>query len=1358
MTLSGQVDLKKILPPNPNVAALMKADITPVTEYAGIPNVSIPLYTITEDNINIPIFLSYHTGGIQVGEESSSVGLGWALNAGGVISRTINGFADFGETNHSKKYYQGTEDIPDPVLTTYGNDTYFNLSNNAFIRSDANCNYLVDGVLTYYYPSNEGADYDYDHMPDTYNYSFNGYSGSFVMKKDGTIYLLEKNGLDINWQFESGINNYSFSIITEDGTKYSFDDWGKTNPEADSGIVYISTWYLSKITTINGNEVNFIYDNKGKSYPLKTFVQSFFGPGTWVNEKGPQTSIDDIYLTEIQFKNGKVKFNYSILNERQDISNAYFLKNIEILDINQGLIKQHDFHYSYFGSASANSGSIETGDYSSVLTINPDNPDLNLRLKLNSISSNGKTHEFEYFDNPLIPNKTTMSQDYWGFYNGITNANSFVAFGNESMYSIPIKAKRYPIESKAKLFSLKKITYPTKGYTEFDYESNTYNTSYNSIPYSFTPLPATIEKSDYVMTNGGATIVSKIISPKGEFAKMKIDLAIYGSNVAVSSGDPYPNRFNHPFNFQSDMYVKYTNNATGSSYTQYFSSEQASIDFENTGQAFHSVTMDIGTPPIGGYTFEVYFNDHNQLYFGQAKVTVTWDETEVSDTKKYSLGGGLRIKSITDFNHTTQQLRKRNYNYHYFETINNIEVERSYGLLKDVPKPNLDRPLDYPSYDPDGDLSSIELVARVFSHNSFSKDFGSYVGYNQVSMSYEDNFSEDNGKTTSKFYNYQDFEIVNNLGVLHFESMHKFPPVRLPHNGVMYKQENYKRNTDDTYTLVSETDFGYKINGMEASSFEYDDMFNTSDYLMTAKYQYLSDFSIENNCLHSTFQFHPLYVSLIEKASQIETIYDTNGQNPLVTEQNFFYENPAHFQVTKTETNDSEGNYLISKTRYPNDFINSTTLYDNTLIKGGILNSYTAIDRLKSNDLHQNAIPIQVETFKRVGTTESLLSLQRTNFVDLGSDLVLPSIVQTLKGDHDPITNPLQARVNYSEYDDFGNPQEISKEGGSSTVYLWSYNNTLPVAKIDNATFSEVESIMNSYSSGFITSLGIEIDKEIIAGNLVQLRNDLATGVLSNALVSTYIYDPLIGTVMVTAPNGLNTHYQYDSLNRLKAVLNNDEDVVQYINYNYKSEPEIILSINTYNFSDAAGSKSVTVTSNRNWIVSEPVSWLSLSTSSGSNNGSFIINCTANTGSARSATVTVTAEDITQTISVTQDEKSLDFTLTQLGTSYQTSSFSNSTINSSEEPNVIYHYYIDSFNNYGNIILEGSDSFTFNIEYDYHAYGWVNANYNAANKTIELTFTDPNNNYTNYASVNVTANGITKILSIKFTSVSIPPH
>jgi len=58
-----------------------------------------------------------------------------------------------------------------------------------------------------------------------------------------------------------------------------------------------------------------------------------------------------------------------------------------------------------------------------------------------------------------------------------------------------------------------------------------------------------------------------------------------------------------------------------------------------------------------------------------------------------------------------------------------------------------------------------------------------------------------------------------------------------------------------------------------------------------------------------------------------------------------------------------------------------------------------------------------------------------------------------------------------------------------------------------------------------------------------------------------------------------------------------------------------------------AGSTTFEVTSNTNWAVTEDVSWLSISPSSGSNNGSFTVTYENNaTGNARVGEITVTAE------------------------------------------------------------------------------------------------------------------------------------
>ena len=83
-----------IMPPAPNTASLGKYVENPVGYYTGVPNISIPLYEIKEKNFSLPISLSYHAGGIKVEDVSSNVGLGWVLNAGGVITRVVKDIPD----------------------------------------------------------------------------------------------------------------------------------------------------------------------------------------------------------------------------------------------------------------------------------------------------------------------------------------------------------------------------------------------------------------------------------------------------------------------------------------------------------------------------------------------------------------------------------------------------------------------------------------------------------------------------------------------------------------------------------------------------------------------------------------------------------------------------------------------------------------------------------------------------------------------------------------------------------------------------------------------------------------------------------------------------------------------------------------------------------------------------------------------------------------------------------------------------------------------------------------------------------------------------------------------------------------
>jgi mannan endo-1,4-beta-mannosidase len=72
-------------------------------------------------------------------------------------------------------------------------------------------------------------------------------------------------------------------------------------------------------------------------------------------------------------------------------------------------------------------------------------------------------------------------------------------------------------------------------------------------------------------------------------------------------------------------------------------------------------------------------------------------------------------------------------------------------------------------------------------------------------------------------------------------------------------------------------------------------------------------------------------------------------------------------------------------------------------------------------------------------------------------------------------------------------------------------------------------------------------------------------------------------------------------------------------------------------FASGAASSPVAVTANVSWTVTDNQTWISVSPTSGSSNGSFTVSATANTGTAsRTGTVTVTGGGLTRTVAVTQ--------------------------------------------------------------------------------------------------------------------------
>ena len=94
----------------------------------------------------------------------------------------------------------------------------------------------------------------YDTEPDLYTFSFNGYSGKFVIDRFKRVHLIPEQ--DIIIQHSSAT---TFTLLTPDGSKYSFSTFGRswTNKNPIKNVTAI---YLTQIITPNLDVIDFEYE------------------------------------------------------------------------------------------------------------------------------------------------------------------------------------------------------------------------------------------------------------------------------------------------------------------------------------------------------------------------------------------------------------------------------------------------------------------------------------------------------------------------------------------------------------------------------------------------------------------------------------------------------------------------------------------------------------------------------------------------------------------------------------------------------------------------------------------------------------------------------------------------------------------------------------------------------------------------------------------------------------------------------------------------------------------------------------------------------------------------------------------
>lgn len=535
-------DFVNVVPPSPNASSLAMYSDYPVSYYTGIPEISIPIYEINVDGFKLPISLSYHSSGIKVGQEASWVGLGWTLNAGGCISRTIRGTDDFNRDGGSwgSSYIQ-----------------------NGFVTAPD-----IDDLSKYIISAYPTPLYINDSEPDIFYITLPNYSDKFIINKSqGPVFFNANRKLKMNYALK---NAEQFIVYDTDGTKYYFSAYEEctsysgngsmnimfNNADTDGSVLdenqnyvqslytdvipnhYISSWYLSKIITPHNREINFIYDIESYVSPtmeschrqkiLQYSIQSYqcLDANTWGDVVNGFTKYNrtkqfynNLRLSKIQWDNGYITFNASAREDEIGIVSdgdiaPKKLDKISIYNSNNESIKSFGFSYDYFNNT------IDKGKYNYLFK----------RLKLtglNEISAKSTIilpYTFSYYEGDF-PKKNSNNVDFWGYNNGANYGLDYypkVKYNNTS-YSGVDKSSNY---SFLVIGSLMGINYPTGGFSRFTYEENEF-------------IPDIFDKDYYLTGKGGGLRISSISTNEKTRKFLYTGGRLISKLCSVYSGDYY---------------------------------------------------------------------------------------------------------------------------------------------------------------------------------------------------------------------------------------------------------------------------------------------------------------------------------------------------------------------------------------------------------------------------------------------------------------------------------------------------------------------------------------------------------------------------------------------------------------------------------------------------------------------------------------------------------------------------------------------------------------------------------------------------------------------------------------------------
>ncbi|WP_409029386.1 RHS repeat domain-containing protein [Gracilimonas sediminicola] len=580
---------------SPTASSISKFGDSPVSYATGTPSIEIPLYNAQSRDLNIPISLSYHASGIRVSDVPSWVGLGWALNAGGVITRTMRG-------------------LPDEATHGFENKGWM-----AAHYSSASGDTIRDGaqwVLKQDFLRNVSLG-QWDAEPDEYNISLPGLSAKFIVDHNGEVKLLPHKNINVE---QVGSN---WKVTAEDGTIYYFEEKETTFTEtvdksgfAFGGILpqtYVSSWYLSKIEPpFVNDQITLTYDASQPSTE-RTFSISHTRTNNLIegscsaNENNVIIQNRNItynkYLEEIQTPTVKIEF---ITDDDGAITMKTRLREIWVTSVSSSdTLRKFKLDYNNTGS-----------------------PNRHYLISVQELGPNGAEkppYEMDYFSTYSLPSYSSAAIDHWGYYNGENSNTSLIPAVSSTQFGSLSGADRDPSFSHARTGTLKKLSYPTGGHAEYTYEANQY--------YDYT--------TSSNETGGGLRIKT-----------IKIHDGIDQANDIVKTYT-----YNHPtISGRSSGYLaggplelyEYFPSGSGNPCPYVVRKSTAAGVIGGTPVAYDWVREYIGTVSTNeGYSqIKAQHSEHNGRDAG------TWKRSKILERQEYDSGANKVFETINTYNYT----------------------------------------------------------------------------------------------------------------------------------------------------------------------------------------------------------------------------------------------------------------------------------------------------------------------------------------------------------------------------------------------------------------------------------------------------------------------------------------------------------------------------------------------------------------------------------------------------------------------------------------------------------------------------------------------------------------------------------